>query len=81
MNTGATNGASIVINNNLMQSADVNRILYDLDSIATLNPSGWAGVTLDISGSNAAPNGSSGGFDGTGATLSLIANGWTVTTS
>ena len=82
MNTGATNGVSIMLQGNGMQVGDVNHILDDLDNISTLNPSGWGGsVVLDISGTNAAPDGSAGGFNGTGATVSLTSKGWTVTTS
>ena len=81
MNTGATYGASIALNNNTMSTSEVNRMLVELSDITSLNLSGWAGVVLNISGSNAAPDGSSGGYNGTAATQSLIASGWTVTTS
>jgi hypothetical protein len=81
MDTGSTHGASIQLHNNSMTAAEVNHILYDLDNITTSNLSGWAGVLLDISGTNAAPDGSSGGYNGTASTINLIANGWSVTTS
>jgi hypothetical protein len=82
MNTGATNGVSILLRSNGMSVEVVNHILDDLDNISTLNPSGWGGsVVLDISGTNTAPNGSAGGFNGTGATVNLTSKGWTVTTS
>lgn len=81
MNTGATHRASITLQNNGMNEVEVNRTLVSFDEMSTLNPSGWSGVILDISGSNQPPNGSSGGYNGTGATISLISKGWTVTTS
>jgi hypothetical protein len=81
MDTGSTNGASISLQNNNMTTTEVNHILVDFDTMTTASLSGWAGVTLDISGSNGAPDGSSGGYDGTGATQSLIANGWSITTT
>jgi len=66
---------------NNMTAAEVNHTLVDLDTITAANPSGWSGGTIDISGSNAAPDGSSGGYDGNTAVTNLIASGWTVTTS
>lgn len=81
MNTGSTYGASINLQNNNMTSGEVNHILYDLNAIATADPSKWAGVILDISGTNAAPDGSSGGYDGITAAANLVTNGWTVTTT
>ena len=81
MNTGSTYGASIHLQNNSMTAAEVNQILVDLDNITSASPSNWAGVVLDISGTNSAPDGSSGGFDGTTAKSNLIINGWTVTSN
>ena len=59
-----------------MTAAEVNCILADLDSIL-----GAGTGTIDLSGSNAAPDGSSGGCDGTTAKSNLQGNGWTVTTN
>ena len=69
--------ADIAIYNNSMTAAEVNQILVDLD--ATM-PAPGTGL-IDISGSNAAPDSSSGGFDGITARNSLVAAGYTVTTS
>jgi hypothetical protein len=72
------------LQNNNMSVTDVNHILVDFDNISTnLNPSGWTGTTLDISGTNSAPDSSSGGFDGIAALSSLTGgtNNWTITTS
>lgn len=70
---------------NRMTTAEVNHILSDFDLISTLNYSGWtstsgtSGAYVDISG-NSAPDGSSGGYNGTGATINLISKGWTIIT-
>lgn len=84
--SGSTQGIPrFEINNNSMTTAEVNHILSDFDLISTLNYSGWtatSGTTggyIDIS-SNSAPDGSTGGYDGTGATVNLVAKGWTVIT-
>jgi hypothetical protein len=77
-------GANIDLSDNGMLVSEVNHYLVDFDNLSTnLNPSGWSGVTLDISGSNAAPDSSSGGFDGIAALSSLTGgtNNWTITTS
>jgi hypothetical protein len=71
--------------NNNMSVDEVNNILVDFDNISTnLNPAGWTGTTLDISGTNAAPDdGTGGGGDGLAALASLTGatNNWTITTS
>jgi len=72
---GSNDDLTITLASNAMAATDVNHILVDLDDI------GWTGGTLYIAGTNAAPDGTSGGYNGTGATQNLIANGWTVTTS
>ena len=70
---------------NAMTTADVNHTLYDLDLISTINYSGWTatsgttGARLDIT-ANSAPDGSSGGYNGTASTLSLASKGWTIFT-
>lgn len=75
-----TNGATIRLSTNNLSSADVNHVLVDLDLMCnTLNPSGWSGGTLIING-NAAPDGTSGGFDGLTAINNLTGgtNNWTI---
>ena len=77
-------GSTINLSDNGMISSEVNHYLVDFDNLSTnLNPSGWSGVTLFIGGSNAAPDSSSGGFNGIAALSSLTGgtNNWTVTTS
>tara|TARA_R110002126_G_scaffold116875_2_gene256497 strand:- start:1886 stop:3415 length:1530 start_codon:yes stop_codon:yes gene_type:complete len=75
--SGATfnSSSSIYLQDNSMTATEVNHILEDLDTI------NWSGVTLDISGTNAAPDGSSGGFDGITALASLTGKTWSVTTT
>lgn len=70
---------------NVMTTADVNRVLSDFDLISTLNYSGWTATSGTTGGYinislNSAPDGSSGGFNGTGATVNLMSKGWTVIT-
>ena len=57
-------------------AAIVNRILVDIDGIST---SGFTGRVINIGGTNADPDSSSGGYDGTAARNSLISKGFTVT--
>ena len=82
--SGATfnSGSGIRLYDNNMSVTDVNHILVDL-SVITVGNSGWTGSTIDISGTNAAPDSSSGGFDGIAAisTLTGVTNNWTVITS
>ncbi len=73
--SSALDAIVITLNNNLYSAAIVNRILVDLDANTGINGS------LTIDGTNAAPDGTSGGYDGTTAKANLIANGWTVTTN
>ena len=73
--TGANNGIDIRLQDNSMTVAEVNENLVKIDT------TGWINGTLDIDGTNAAPDGSSGGFDGTTAKANLITKGWSVTTS
>ena len=68
---------SFQMENNNMTTAEVNEMLVDMD--ATFPNVGTG--TITIGGTNAAPDGSSGGFDGTTAKNNLIAEGYTVTTS
>jgi len=82
--SGASINGDIRLEENSMSVTDVNHILVDFNNISTnLNPSGWTGTTLDISGTNAAPDSSSGGFNGIAALSSLTGgtNNWTITTS
>jgi hypothetical protein len=57
---------------------DVNRYLYDLDNLSV---SGYTSRTINIAGTNAAPDSSSGGYDGLAAKTSLESKGFTVTTN
>lgn len=61
-----------------MTAAEVNKILVDID---TISDSVSTGRTLQIHGTNAAPDSTSGGYDGITAKNNLITKGWTVTTS
>ncbi len=54
----------------------VNYVLYTIDN------AGWTNGTLYADGgTNSAPDGSSGGYNGTASTLSLISKGWSITTN
>lgn len=59
-----------------LPASGVNYVIYTIDN------TGWTGGTLTIQGGgNSAPDGSSGGYNGTASTLSLVAKGWSVTTT
>lgn len=73
---GFTSSATIEFQNNSMTAAEINHLLVDLDSIL-----GAGTGTIRLAGTNAAPDGSSGGYDGTTAKANLIIKGWSVTTS
>lgn len=77
--TGMTFSAGIVFDcsDNNMTAAEVNHILVDLDA----NLPGTGTGTITINGTNAAPDGTSGGYDGTTAVSNLVASGYTVITS
>lgn len=77
-NATEVNSSNIQLQNNNMTAAEVNQILVDLDTNST---GGFTGRSITISGTNAAPDGSSGGYDGSTAKTNLIAKGFTVTTS
>ena len=82
--SGVTQGrATIELQNNGMISADVNHILVDFSGNATFNPTGWSNVNLNISGTNGAPNTSSGGYNGIAARNFLTGSpyNWTITHS
>jgi hypothetical protein len=80
--SGATVGIPrITLQNNNMSAATVNHILVDFSGNATYNPTGWSNIDLDISGSNAAPDSSSGGYNGLAAIAFLTGSpyNWTIT--
>ena len=82
MNVGSSFGASIGLEDNAMTAAEVNHILVDFSGMSnTYNPGGWTGVTLDINGTNAAPDITSGSYNGVAAINSLTGtpNNWTIT--
>lgn len=70
------NNSTLLINNNNMSVADVNHILYDLDSTSA---SGYTGRVINIGGTNADPDSSSGGYDGLAAKAALEGKGFTIT--
>ena len=84
--SGATVGVPrFELYDNAMTTADVNQVLSDFDLISTLNYSGWTATSGTTGGyinisANSAPDGSSGGYNGTGATVNLVSKGWTVIT-
>jgi hypothetical protein len=79
------NTAGIYLAGNSWGADTVNRILTDFDSISAVRSSGatWTGCTLNIAGNNAAPDGTSGGYDGLAALSNLTGSpiNWTVTTT
>jgi hypothetical protein len=86
MDVNDASGCDIFLQDNNMSTTDVNHIFVDLSGITSNNLSTWSGVTFNIGGTNSAPDGSTGGYNGlsalsylTGATPS--GGGWTVITS
>jgi hypothetical protein len=82
--SGATVGrCGIDLQNNNMSTTDVNHILVDFSGNATFNPTGWSNINLNISGTNGAPDSSSGGYDGIAARnfLTGLPYNWTITHS
>ncbi|MCK5603126.1 hypothetical protein KAR91_14680 [Candidatus Pacearchaeota archaeon] len=79
----AKDSMNVQIQDNSMAVADVNHILVDLAGMimAEIPPGDFTGRSIDISGSNAAPDSTSGGFNGTVSVTQLQARGVTVTTS
>jgi hypothetical protein len=71
----------IELYNNNMSADDVNHILVDFSGNATYNPTGWSDVRLNIGGTNANPDPSSGGYDGLAAISFLTGSpyNWTIT--
>jgi hypothetical protein len=70
------NNAIIQLQGNSMTAEEVNHILVDLDTISN---GLFTGRSINIAGTNAAPDAVSGGFDGSAAVTSLVAKGFTVT--
>jgi len=70
------NNSHIRLENNNMSAADVNHILVDLNNISI---AGYTGRIINIGGTNADPDSTSGGYDGVVARNSLISKGFTVT--
>ena len=70
-------GSTILLNDNNMTAGEVNHILDDFTSTT------WSDVTLEIGGTNSAPDSSSGGYDGVAAidTLTGVTRNWSITTS
>jgi hypothetical protein len=70
-----SDGVDIRLEDCAFTTTEVNFFLRDFDD------SGWINGSLRIDGTNAAPDGSSGGVDGITAATNLVSKGWTVTTS
>lgn len=77
-NLGGGTGCELDLIDNAMTTAQVNRILSEVNSVVAS-----AGTTrrLMLSGTNAAPDSSSGGYNGTSAKASLISKGFIVYTN
>lgn len=82
--SGTTQGIPrISLRNNNMSATDVNHILVDFSNIVTYNPTGWSNIRLNISGTNAPPDSTSGGYNGLAAISFLTGSpyNWIITTS
>lgn len=79
----AANNISHLLQNNNMTATEVNHILVDLAAHVSSESAGgdYTGRSLNISGTNAAPDSTSGGFDGLTAKAILESKGITVITS
>ena len=77
-NLTESTSVSIDLSNCGFTVAEVNQFLVNLDSMST---NSYLTRVITIDGTNAAPDGSSGGFDGTTAKASLITKLFTVTTT
>jgi hypothetical protein len=80
--SGSTQGLPrISLRDNNMSTTDVNHILVDFSGNTSYNPTGWSNVNLNISGTNGAPDSSSGGYNGIGARNFLTGSpyNWTIT--
>ncbi|WP_159522887.1 hypothetical protein [Sunxiuqinia indica] len=83
INLVKVDGCQIKLSNNNLTSEEVNHILYDLSVLVVSEASGgdYTGRGISIAGSNAAPDSSSGGYNGLAAKASLEAKGFIVTTN
>jgi len=77
-NATEQNDFALLMQDNGMNASEVNRILTELDTNAT---NSFTGRSINLSGTNAAPDTTSGGLDGSAAKTSLIGKGFSVTTS
>lgn len=77
-NLGGGTRCEIDLIDNSMTTAQVNRILYEANSVVS---SASTTRRLMISGTNAAPDSSSGGYDGTTAKAQLMSKGFIVYTN
>lgn len=77
-NLTESTSATIDLSDNSMTAEEVNHFLVDLDSMST---GGFATRVITIDGTNAAPDGTSGGYDGLTAKANLIAKTFTVNTN
>lgn len=73
--TNPNNNVNINLDNNILTSSSVNEILVYMDNDGATN-----GI-INLLGTNSAPDGSSGGFDGLTAKSNLQSKGWTVNTN
>lgn len=76
-NATEVNNSNINFSSGSLDATNVNKILVDLDTNST---NAFTGRLISLAG-NAAPDGTSGGFDGTTAKANLITKGFTVTTA
>ncbi len=76
VNLTDVNDCDVRLQNNAMLVGKVNQILVELNSISN---DAFTGRDIDISGTNAAPDAVSGGFNGLAAVASLILKNFTVT--
>lgn len=70
------NNSKVELQDNNWTASEVNEALELIDSVTS---GGFTGRTIDISGTNAAPDNTSGGFDGDAAITNLQGKGFTVT--
>lgn len=73
----------IRLDDNNMSASIVNTMLQDFSGITSNNVNSWSGVTLNISGSNSAPDTTSGGINGVEALsyLTGVTPQWSITTT
>lgn len=79
----SVNTNNLDFRNNNMTAAEVNHMLVDLYTLVSDEGSGgdYTGRQIKMDGTNAAPDGTSGGYDGLTAKANLISKGITVTTN